>query len=316
MAIILLGGAADTGRAPMAAALLRRLLETRPNDWAVESCGVLGHDGAVAEVEARDTMVHMGLDIGEHHARSLDDDLATRAALIITLDRGTALVVRARFPSAAARTYSLGELAGRARDIPDPFRMQIGAWMTYAREIEGMLQAALPRIVELMPAMATTDDRRPTTDGLAKDEGRRTEDDHDDFGMGNLESGLERRIQNPNSEIQNAQVDIAGERADAAGRIVQLLQIAAQMPGVIDWAAARARIEADLAPIAAAPRDAADLIAAYAGLLRAALALLPATPTPGQTAALQRAANRLAQPIGQTELNELSGQIATLPSLT
>jgi len=297
MAIILLGGAADTGRAPMAAALLRRLLEKRPHDWVIESCGVLGHDGAVAEVEARDTMVHMGLDIAEHQARSLNDDLAARAALIITLDRGTALVVRARFPDAAARTYSLGELAGRARDIPDPFRMQIGAWMTYAREIEGMLQAALPRIVELMPAATT------------KDEGRRTKDDRSS-------TTKDAEITASRAQPVAGSVDSAGERADAAGRIAQLLQIAAQMPGVIDWAAARARIESDLAPIAAAPQEPSDLIAAYAGLLRAALALLPARPTPSQIAALQRAANRLAQPIGQAELNELSGQIATLPSLT
>src|SRR4051812_35553821 len=197
MAIILLGGAADTGRAPMAAALLRRLLKARSDDWAVESCGVLGHDGAVAEVEARDTMVHMGLDIGDHQARSLDDELAARAALIITIDRGTALVIRARFPAAAARTYSLGELAGRARDIPDPFRMQIGAWMTYAREIEGMLEAALPRIVELMP--------------VTKDEGRKTKD--------------ESHAASPQSPISNPQSPIP-ERADAAGRITQLLQIA------------------------------------------------------------------------------------------
>jgi protein-tyrosine-phosphatase len=291
MAIILLGGAEDTGRAPMAAALLRRLLEKRPHDWVVESCGVLGHDGAVAEVEARDTMVHMGLDIAEHQARSLNDDLAARTALIITLDRGTALVVRARFPAAAARTYSLGDLAGRARDIPDPFRMQIGAWMTYAREIESMLQAALPRIVELMPVT--------TTEEQTKAEGRRTADD--------AEPSIASPVSNPQAPEQ---------RADAAGRIVQLLQIAAQMPGVLDWAAARARIEADLAPIAGAPQDTGDLIAAYAGLLRAALALLPATPSAGQIAALQRAANRLAQPIAQAELNELSGQLATLPSMS
>src|SRR5215213_8052715 len=172
MAIILLSGASDTGRAPMAAALLRRLLTARSDDWAVESCGVLGHDGAVAEVEARDTMVHMGLDIAEHLARSLDEHLAARAGLIITLDRGTALVVRARFPFAAARTYSLGELAGRARDIPDPFRMQIGAWMTYAREIEGMLQAALPRIVELMPLMPNDEGRTTKDKGQTRDEDR------------------------------------------------------------------------------------------------------------------------------------------------
>ncbi|MEO7909401.1 MAG: protein tyrosine phosphatase [Roseiflexaceae bacterium] len=301
MAIILLGGAADTGRAPMAAALLLRLLEKRPHDWVVESCGVLGHDGAVAEVEARDTMVHMGLDIGEHQARSLNDDLAARAALIITLDRGTALVVRARFPSAATRTYSLGELAGRARDIPDPFRMQIGAWMTYAREIEGMLQAAMPRIVELMPA---------------KDEGRTTKAERRTTNDAAQPATDDEAINAAEAQPVAGSADHAGARADAAGRIVQLLQIAAQMPGVIDWAAARARIESDLAPIAAAPQAAADLIAAYAALLRAVLVMLPATPTSGQIAALQRAANRLAQPIGQAELNELSGQIATLPSLT
>jgi len=102
---------------------------------------------------------------------------------------------------------------------------------------------------------------------------------------------------------------------DATGRIAQLLQIAVSMPGVIDWAAARSNIETALTPIAAAPHAPDDLIAAYVGLLRAALALLPAAPTAGQLAALQRAANRLAHPIGQAELNELSAQIAILPNL-
>jgi len=291
MATILLVGAADTGRAPMAAALLRRLRDARQSAWAVESCGVLGHDGAAAEVEARDTMVHLGLDIAEHQARSIDDQLAARAGLIVTIDRGTALVVRARFPESAARTYSLGELAGRARDIPDPFRMQIGAWMTYAREIETMLEAALARIDEMMP----------TEDG-----GRRTED-------GGATPPAD-RLPPPDAPDSPATA-AAGLRESEAGRIKQVLYVAATMPGVIDWAVARPNIEAALAPIAAAPHGPGDLIAAYAGLLRAALALLPATPTAGQLAALQRAAERLPQPIGQAELNELSGQIATLPGL-
>jgi protein-tyrosine-phosphatase len=279
MTTILLVGAADTGRAPMAAALLGRLLDARQYAWAVESCGVLGHDGAPAEIEARDTMVHMGLDISEHQARSIDDELVQRAALIVTIDHGTALVMRARFPGAVSRVYSLGELAGRSRDIPDPFRMQIGAWMTYAREIESMLEAALPRMAELMPK--TTTDDRP-------------------------------RI---NDHSPPSVSTVSGERTAAAGRIAQLLQVAAQMPGVIDWTAARARIEADLAPIAAAPCDAGDLVAAYVALLRAALALLPGAPSAGQLAALQRAAASLPAPIGQADLNELSAQMALLPGL-
>jgi protein-tyrosine-phosphatase len=260
----------------MAAALLRRLRDARGYAWAVESCGVLGHDGAAAEVEARDTMIHMGLDIGEHQARSIDDDLVRQAALLIAIDRGTALVVRARFPDAAV--YSLGELAGRPRDIPDPFRMQIGAWMTYAREIDSMLAAALPRIVELTPQ--AMQDQPPGA-----------------------------------NDSPGAARTVSSERAAAAGRIVQLLAIAAQMPGVIDWPAARVRVEADLAPIADAPTDAGDLVAAYSGLLRAALALLPPAPTAGQLAALHRAAARLDQPIAQADLNELSAQVALLPTL-
>jgi hypothetical protein len=221
------------------------------------------------------------------------------AAVLWAIDRGTALVVRARFPEAAARVYSLGELAGRPRDIPDPFRMQIGAWMTYAREIESMLEAALPRMLELLPE--TTTDDRPTTN----DQRPTTNDE------ANPKSGALGRIGypagvNPKSE---------DERAAAATRIGQLLQVAAQMPGVVDWGAARARIEADLAQVAAAPRDAGDLVAAYAGLLHAALALLPPSPTAGQLAALQRAVARLDAPIGQADINELSARVALLPSM-
>ncbi|HEX9372641.1 MAG TPA: hypothetical protein VF897_16640, partial [Roseiflexaceae bacterium] len=164
----------------------------------------------------------------------------------------------------------------------------------YAREIEGLLAAALPRIVELLPE---TDDRRLTTD------------------KSDLYRASSMPIPSGAVTSPAAPPPIGGERVAAAGRIVSLLQVAVQMPDVLDWPAARGRIEADLAQIAGAPAGPADLIAAYAGLLRAALALLPATPSAGQLGALQRAAARLLEPIGQPDLNELSAQLATLPGL-
>jgi hypothetical protein len=130
---------------------------------------------------------------------------------------------------------------------------------------------------------------------------------------------MPRAINNDRAEANDAPSvpsAAADARVAAARQIGQLLQIAAQMPGVIDWPAARARIEADLTPIAAAPHSPGDLVAGYTGLLRAALALLPPAPTAGQIAALQRAAARLDQPIAQAELNDLSAQLALLPSLT
>jgi protein-tyrosine-phosphatase len=281
MTTILLVGGADTGRAPMAAALLRRLLAERGYDWPVGSAGVLGHDGDPAEIEARDTIAHMGLSIDDHQARSLTPELVAAAALLLALDNGTALVVRARFAEAAARTHTLGALAGRQRDIPDPFRMQIGAWITYAREIAALLESALPRIVTMMPPAATEDGGRRTEDGGRSAESRTT--------------GHEPRTTDYGSP--------------AFERIDRLLRTAAEMPGVVDWAAARTRVEADLSEIAATPRDTGDLAAAYVGLLRAALAMTPAAPSAGQLAALRAAVGQLAGPISQPDLNELSARL-------
>jgi protein-tyrosine-phosphatase len=289
MTTILLIGGADTGRAPMAAALLRRLLDQRGYSWHVGSAGVLGHDGDPAEIEARETMAHMSLSIDDHQARSLTDELVADAALLLAVDSGTALVLRARFPSATARIHILGALAGRTRDIPDPFRMQIGAWITYAREIAALLEAGLPRIAELMP----TDERRPTTN---------------DRRATTTSEAVSAPVPAPNSQPPTPNMN--DTRRAAAERIERLLRTIADLPGLVDWTAARERIEADLGAVAANPRDSGDLAAAYVGLLRAALAMMPATPSPGQAGALCAAAARLNDSIAQTDVNELSARLA------
>ncbi|MBC8074483.1 MAG: low molecular weight phosphatase family protein, partial [Chloroflexales bacterium] len=145
--ILIVGGAA-TGRVPMTVALLGRLLEQRGLAWEVAAAGVVAHDDAAAEVEARDAMLALGLHISAYRAHSITDEMVAAAAVLIAVDSGTARVIYARYPEAAARTVTLGELAGRARDIPDPFRMQVGAWITYAREIESLLKAGLARLIE------------------------------------------------------------------------------------------------------------------------------------------------------------------------
>jgi len=71
---------------------------------------------------------------------------------------------------------------------------------------------------------------------------------------------------------------------------------------VVDWAAARAQIEADLGAIQAAPTGPADMAPAYTGLLRAALALTPAPPTPGKLAALAEATALLGAPVSSEAL--------------
>ena len=272
MTTILLVGAADTGRAPMAAALLRRLAGRRGIDWEIASAGVLGHDDAPPEPEARTTMLNLGLDIGGHRARSLDDALVAEATLLIAVDSGTARALETRFPEAGARTHNLGALAGRQRDIPDPFRMQIGAWMTYARELDAMLEAALERLRELVGGLPATIDNR--------------------------------QLMAPEHPTPSA----VRPRAEALGRVLRLLGVLAEMPEVVHWPPARARIENELA-VVTTPLGPQDFSAAYGGLLRASLALSGAMPTPGQAAALRDAFARLERAIEQDDLTWLSARI-------
>jgi protein-tyrosine-phosphatase len=270
MTTVLIIGASDTGRAPIAAALLSRRVAQRGLGWAVESAGVVGHDGEPAQPEARATMAHLGLTLDEHLARSLSDELVAGADLLLAIDSGTARVLRARFPEATTRVAVLGDLAGRQRDIPDPFRMQVGAWIAYARELDALLADATPRIADLLRQDAPATEPAPHTARRAA-------------------------------------------QAPLLGRIDQLLRLAAEMPGVIDWAAASKQIAADLGAATADETGDAQT-AAYVALLRDALAATPAPPNPGQLGALREAFGKLAAPIVQDDVAWLAAQLPGWPA--
>jgi protein-tyrosine phosphatase len=269
---ILILGAADTGRAPMTAAMLRRMLDERRVAALVESAGIIGHDGDGPTSDAVATMDQMGIDIADHIARSLSDELASQAAILIAVDAGVARVARARFPSAADRIVVLGELAGRTRDIPDPFKMQIGAWLTYASEIERMLRGALPRILTQIGAPGDPEPAPDATQGAA--------------------------ALHPAPEVA---VELPPERIAAIGQIQRLLGIIEQMPEIVDWGAARSQLEALFDQCQATPYS-TDLAPALVGSVRAALALTPALPSPGQLAALRELSVSLTRPIPHATL--------------
>lgn len=279
--LILIVGAADTGRAPMTAALLRRLLHRRGYDWPVASAGVVGHDDEPAEIEARDAIALMGLDISQHLARSLSADLAGSARVLLAIDSGVARVLRGR--AGAAAVVSLGELAGRKRDIPDPFRMQVGAWLSYAREIESMLSAGLDRLVGMAAG-------RPPEPAAA-----------------------EPSAAAPEPVAPPASAEPAPRQA-AAARCARLLDLLIEMPEAVDWAGASRQIAAEL-PALAAPLGPEDLAQPYVAIVQALLGLTARPPTPGQAARLRAALAALRGPIGAAQLAALSADVAGYAAL-
>jgi protein-tyrosine-phosphatase len=284
MASILIVGASDTGRSPIAAALLRRQLLARASEHQVTSGGVLGHDGDPASESARQTMEQMGIDIGDHIARSIDEALAATADLVVAIDGGVARVTRDRFPAVAGRVYTLGDLAGRARDIPDPFKMQIGAWLAYAAEIDALLARALPRMLALL-------------DGA----------DEPQAGLGDA-APAEVAVEQPAVPAPEPQ-PLRDERLAVVARLRQLIGVLEQMPGVVDWGVARERMQRDL-DLCLAPLAPGDASPALAGMLRAALSMTPVPPSPAQLAALRDGVDQLARPVAPDALAAFSTSLA------
>lgn len=279
--LILIVGAADTGRAPMAAALLRRLLVQRGLGWRVESAGILGHDGDPAEAEARSAMTALGLDLSMHQARSLLDALVEAATLLVVVDSGTARVVRMRYPDAPVAT--LGELAGRQRDIPDPFRMQIGAWLSYANEIERLLKEGLERLMALVGGRSAAQDTTPRTQPPPA---------------------------TPPEALPSAAGSGAEARSSALSRCERLLTMLRDMPALLEWANVRRGLEAEVNAASEHTLVAGDLVQSYAAMLLALLGLAGTMPTAGQIELLLRAVERLKRPIDQATLTALASDIA------
>lgn len=281
-ATILIVGGADTGRAPMAVALLRQLLAEHAPTCCVASAGVTSHDDDPPEVEARDAMAAFGVDIADHRARSISAELVQSATLLVAIDRGIAHVLRQYYPTARDKILTLSELAATERDIPDPFRMQVGAWMAYAHAMQQMLTDALPHLLARLtgvppePAVVSSAPTPPEPTAMP-----------------------------PASPLPDS-----SPRTAALARLERVLAMLHDMPDLLDWQQVQRQIEASLQAIASEPVAAGDLALSYTAILNTLVHSASAPLHPHQVQMLQTAVARLHQPIDQLALNELAALLA------
>jgi hypothetical protein len=232
-------------------------------------------------------MLTFDIDISDHRARSLHAELAAQAALLLAIDSGIARVLRFQFAEQAAHIRSLGELSGRHRDIPDPYRMHMGVWVSYAREIAEMLTAAWPELQTLTASQHEPAVAPASAPAAALDEPAET-------------------------PPLAAAAPADDPRRAAVERCVLLLDMLRDMPDLVDWARAHQQLGADLRVIAGHSLAATDLVQAYTAVLIAALKLRTTPPNTSQCGMLRDAIACLQQPIDQQTLTDLSSRLTEL----
>lgn len=136
---LLVVGAADTGRGPILAALLRQML----GDVAViTSAGVLGHTGEPADPYALMALEQLGIPHTPYTARQLDGEIAASADLLLAVDRATAAVLQAR---RMGDSVAISELT-QSEDVADPHHMPLGIWLITAKAYQEQVTRAIPAL--------------------------------------------------------------------------------------------------------------------------------------------------------------------------
>jgi protein-tyrosine-phosphatase len=133
----------------MAVGILRNILEEKgiEGEWRVESAGTWGLDGEPAAVGSLAVMENKGIDISDHRARRVDQDLLESFDLILTMERGQKESMRMEFPRSADRIFLLSEMVGRMRDIDDPYGGVFVEYEDAAEEIETHILNGLATII-------------------------------------------------------------------------------------------------------------------------------------------------------------------------
>lgn len=333
--LILIIGGSNTGRSPMAVALLQRLLAQHELDWRVESAGVTSHDDDYPEAEACSAMFNLNLDITDHQARALTADIVQDATLLLAIDSGIFYVLRNLYPTATEKVTTLGELAGTQRNIPDPFRMHVSTWITYAKEIEVLLRDGLPRLIEHVNTHTPTHMSNEEPDWIeserAPDQASPTVSpdvqEEDTPAASTLPSPASLIAENdplpaaphihddyaasppPGEKPSSQTADIAHIRQEHIDRCMRLLTVLRDMPDVITWDNAREQLQRELQFISVLAFDSSDLIFSYTHLMHALLRLLPTMPEQKHIQALLTYTTHMQAPITQDILADLSSSL-------
>lgn len=116
-------------RSPMAEALLKQ----RFPEKNIDSAGVGALVGHGADPAALEIMQQQNIDITGHVAKQIDETLALKYELILTMSDGQTKWIEERFPFCRGKTFKLGHW--RDKDIADPYKHEMSAFITAYQDI-------------------------------------------------------------------------------------------------------------------------------------------------------------------------------------
>jgi len=147
---VLLVCTGNTCRSPMAAGLLRQMLESEGARIVVESAGTAAWEDQPATAPAVQVAARGGVDLSGHRSRRLTPAMVRAADLVLVMERGHLAAVRA-LGAEADHSHVLSEWPAPGEpglEISDPFGASIEAYEECWSRIQHHLKRVVPYIRE------------------------------------------------------------------------------------------------------------------------------------------------------------------------
>ena len=141
-------------RSPLAEVQFRSHLERRGlrGEWQVGSAGVWALEGSPAARAALQTAASRGLNLAQHAARRVTEEILRGADLVLVMEREHQDALREAFPKFGGRIHLMSEMVAEAGEVEDPIGLPLERVRSLMDELERILQAGWPRIRALAEA--------------------------------------------------------------------------------------------------------------------------------------------------------------------
>ena len=151
-------------RSPLAEVLFKELVRRKGQEeaaWRIGSAGVWALEGSPATLSAVSAAAARGLNLSAHVARRLTREMIEQSDLVLVMEREHLEAIHEEWPGLDGRVHLLSRMAGRAGEVEDPMGMPSERIRVLVTELERILEAGWPRIIQLTDGIGT----RPLTTG-------------------------------------------------------------------------------------------------------------------------------------------------------
>ena len=116
-------------RSPIAEALLRDQYPSKH----IDSAGLSALVGNPVDVNSQEVMTPYSIDMSDHVAKQIDEQLVMTADIIFTMSEGQTKWIEERWPHCRGKTFRMGHWIDK--DIADPYRHEKAAFETAREDI-------------------------------------------------------------------------------------------------------------------------------------------------------------------------------------